>query len=156
MPPSPTPLVATARAALTALALLAACQTTRVGRPGEPAEAPDARGEATGAARGPAPEAKARRGQPPVPAAPQGLLTEDGVEAVRRALVDRGRLSPGDAGAGLDEEAAEALRRFQRDEGLAATGFPDRETLRRLGLEPARVYRTTGGDAEKQRTSNDR
>lgn len=130
-----------------ALALLGlACQTTRVGREEEQ------RGEAPAAPEAPArrgPEAKARPGQPPVPAAPQGLIQDAGARKVREALAARGYLA-GSEGAGLDAEASAALRRFQQEEGLAATGFADRETLRRLGLEPKEVYRDDGnGKSER-------
>jgi hypothetical protein len=63
---------------------------------------------------------------------------------VTGALADRGLLARPSGGDTLDDAASAALRRFQADEGLAATGFPDRETLRRLGLSPAEVYRDAG------------
>lgn len=41
----------------------------------------------------------------------------------------------------LDAQTQLALRSFQTREGIAATGFPDFETLRRLELEPSAVFR---------------
>ena len=34
------------------------------------------------------------------------------------------------------EQLGAGLRKFQESQGLAATGFPDHETLRRLGIDP--------------------
>jgi len=48
----------------------------------------------------------------------------------------------------LDQETSAALRRFQRDEDLAQTGAPDRETLRKLGVDPQRIFRTVPEGAE--------
>ena len=36
----------------------------------------------------------------------------------------------------------QALRTFQESQGLAATGFPDHETLRKLGIDPKKVDQT--------------
>ena len=78
-------------------------------------------------------------GRPEVPAAPEALLAPGAVGRIQDALGARGLLGehrPGE----LDEPTSRALRRFQEGEGLAATGFPDRETLSRLGVEPDRAY----------------
>jgi hypothetical protein len=115
---------------LAALATAAACQTRRVARPAPETETP------------PGPEeARTAPDRPPVPASPAGLLAPGAARKIRDALVDRGLLAKPSGGDALDEAASAALRRFQTDEGLAATGFPDRETLRRLGLSPDEVYR---------------
>ena len=50
------------------------------------------------------------------------------------ALRDRGFL-PRDAPEGTQLGAS--IRAFQRSEGLRETGYPDDETLRRLGIDPA-------------------
>jgi hypothetical protein len=55
--------------------------------------------------------------------------------------VQRGLLTGARGGEELDGRVSAALRTLQRQEGLAATGFPDRETLRKLGLDPSDVYR---------------
>ncbi|HEX9401992.1 MAG TPA: peptidoglycan-binding domain-containing protein [Anaeromyxobacter sp.] len=62
---------------------------------------------------------------------------------MQRALASRGLLHAHRDGA-LDASTSAALQKFQRDEGLAATGFPDRETLRRLGIDPEEAYRKAG------------
>jgi peptidoglycan hydrolase-like protein with peptidoglycan-binding domain len=100
------------------------------------------------AAPGPTPEAPDRpsdRGVPPegerprAPAAPEALLAEGAVTELQEALTDRGLLgkhAPGE----LDEATSKALRKFQAEQGLAETGFPDRETVARLGLDPDDAY----------------
>jgi hypothetical protein len=126
-----------------ALALAcAACQTRRVASADAPRadDAPPAQEGRAG------PRERTDGAGPPVPATPGGLLAPGGARRIKLALAERGLLGQErvgrQGGDELDEATSAALRRFQRDEGLAATGFPDRETLRRLGLEPADVYET--------------
>lgn len=40
----------------------------------------------------------------------------------------------------LDAKTQESLRAYQKDKGLPATGLPDYETLRKLGLKPDDVF----------------
>ena len=60
-------------------------------------------------------------------------------EQLAAALRQRGFL-PADAPEGT--QLGVAIRSFQRSEGLRETGFPDDETLRRLGIDPATKDRT--------------
>jgi hypothetical protein len=122
---------------LLAVASIAACsQTRKVARvdaersPEEPAEAR---------------EVPPDRGRPPVPATPAGLLAPGGAKRVQQALAAEGFLDGPRGGDEIDDRTASALRRFQQQRGLAATGFPDRETLRRLGLDPKDVYERDDG-----------
>lgn len=120
--------------AVVALVLVAAaCSRTKHVRESEKRaeEAPEGRG--TGAGLPPEP------GRPRVPATPQALLGRDVVEEIQRALGERRLLRDHRAGE-LDDATSAAIRRFQRERGLAATGFPDRETLKDLGLDPEHVY----------------
>lgn len=124
-----------ARAALLLFLALTACSNPRrVGdeRKAPPkAEAPDE------------PSAKgvgAKPGRPQAPAAPEGLLTPGTLSALQRALANRGVLKASHRSGELDAATAAALRRFQEEEGLAATGMPDRETLSRLGLDPDAAF----------------
>ncbi len=77
-------------------------------------------------------------GHPPLAASPAQLMAPDSADAIADTLRKRGLLSS-DAGS-KDLEAA--LRRFQDSQGLAATGFPDHETLRKLGIDPRAVDTT--------------
>ena len=57
------------------------------------------------------------------------------LRAVRGALEGKGyRVGP--AGAAMGPRTAEALRAFQRHQGLQVTGRPDPPTITALGLEP--------------------
>jgi len=59
---------------------------------------------------------------------------EDRLRAVRVALRKRG-YDAGPTGAAMDAPTAEALRSFQRRQGLPVTGRPDQTTISALGLE---------------------
>jgi peptidoglycan hydrolase-like protein with peptidoglycan-binding domain len=82
---------------------------------------------------------KPRAGGPRVPATPEGLLGAKAVRDVQRALADRGLLGAHREG-DLDAPTSAAVRKFQEQQGLAATGMPDRETLRALGVSAERAY----------------
>ncbi len=110
-------------------------------------------GEASGAreraARPEAPDQPAEKGVPPgagrprVPASPEALLAEGAVGKLQEALVRHGYLGRHRRGE-LDDATSKALLAFQGDAGLAETGFPDRETLARLGLDPDDAYGRAG------------
>jgi peptidoglycan hydrolase-like protein with peptidoglycan-binding domain len=60
-------------------------------------------------------------------------------EQLAQALRQRGFLAP-DAPEGTQLGAS--IRAFQRSEGIRETGWPDDETLRRLGIDPRTVDRS--------------
>jgi hypothetical protein len=81
-------------------------------------------------------------GGPPLSAGPAGLFVPGGVERVQNALAGKGYLDMSKAKKGdIDAETSAAVRRFQSDQGIARTGNPDHETLRRLGLDPDELMR---------------
>jgi hypothetical protein len=118
---------------LVALALACAGRKPREPvRPGGPGGGQDATSEE----RGVPPSGE----RPRVPASPRALLAPGAVAELQRALRERGLLrghQPGE----LDRPTSAALRRFQQEEDLPDTGMPDRETLRRLGVDPEKAYR---------------
>jgi hypothetical protein len=123
-------------AALLLAAALASCSRVReVEKPDEPQPAPKAEAPDRPEEKGVPP----KEGRPRVPASPEALLAEGAVSEIQRALADRDLLGKHARGE-LDEPTSAALRKFQEAEGLAQTGFPDRETLRRLGLDPEKAY----------------
>jgi peptidoglycan hydrolase-like protein with peptidoglycan-binding domain len=67
---------------------------------------------------------------------PTVLVTryEERLRAVRAALTQRG-YPAGPTDAAMDPHTAEALRSFQRREGLQVTGRPDPATVMALGLQ---------------------
>ncbi len=79
-------------------------------------------------------------GRPPVPASPQGLLAPGAVSQIQEALAARGFLEQEHRKGELDDSTSKAVRAFQRSQDLAETGFPDRETLEKLDLDPTKEY----------------
>jgi peptidoglycan hydrolase-like protein with peptidoglycan-binding domain len=141
--------VTRAAAAAAVLALAACRHPSKVGTaaPGEPERAKH--GE-TAAQKGVPPEGD----RPRVPSSPKALLAEGQVAKLQQALDARGYLGKERRAGTLDDPTTRALRRFQRAEGLAETGFPDRLTLQKLGLDPEDAYgkvrdEVKGGGGEK-------
>jgi hypothetical protein len=131
------------RAAALAILLAAGCGHARKPPPSQPSDA--AARQAPAPAGGAGEPDAAEKGVPPegdrprVPASPDALLAEGAVAEIQEALVARGYLARHRKGV-LDDATTAALRRHQREEGLAETGFPDRETVRRLGIDPEEAY----------------
>jgi hypothetical protein len=99
------------------------------------------------------------RGRPEVPLnpehplvveAPAKLLRPGAGRHIQEALRRKGILTQPDDEA-LGEATSDAIARLQRDNDLAATGFPDAETLKVLGLEPGEVYRSPPDEAETEK-----
>jgi peptidoglycan hydrolase-like protein with peptidoglycan-binding domain len=81
-------------------------------------------------------------GHPPLADAPEALFVPGAIEQLQKRLAGRGYLDLSAARPGrLDSATTAAIRKFQSDQGLARTGTPDRETLRRLGLDPDKLFR---------------
>lgn len=126
-------------AAVSLAALALACAGRKAAEPvgaGTPGEA---------RARPESPDSPEEQGVPPkgerprVPASPEALLAPGAVTEIQRALAEEGLLGAHREGE-LDRPTSAAVRRFQAQQGLAATGMPDRETLRRLGIDPEAAY----------------
>lgn len=66
-------------------------------------------------------------------AGPPSILREGAIATLQAALRERGYPVPNTGK--LDAATTDALLAFQAAEDLARTGFPDHETMRRLGLE---------------------
>jgi peptidoglycan hydrolase-like protein with peptidoglycan-binding domain len=79
-----------------------------------------------------------------VPASPEALLGRDTVTSLQQALAGRGLLGEHRQGE-LDPPTQAAVRRFQEQQGLAATGVPDKETLRKLGVSAEEAYGPSRG-----------
>jgi hypothetical protein len=86
----------------------------------------------------------AEPGRPELTTSAEGLLLADGPRLIQEALADRGYLAKDHRTGQLDAETSAALRKFQEKEELARTGYPDRETVRKLGLSIAKVFKATG------------
>src|SRR5277367_6528868 len=78
-------------------------------------------------------------GHPELASSPAQLMAPGSADAIATALRKRGLLAPDD---NTNKGMETALREFQQSQGLAATGFPDHETLRKLGIDPKKVDQT--------------
>jgi Putative peptidoglycan binding domain len=83
-------------------------------------------------------------GHPDLATTPTQLMAPGSSDAIAAALRKRGLLA---ADASSSKDLEKALRTFQESTGLAATGFPDHETLHKLGIDPKAVDRTASPDA---------
>jgi len=79
---------------------------------------------------------KTPAGHPPLAASPSELMQPGSQEKIARALKSKGVVDREDV---RGEQLSAGLRKFQESQGLAATGFPDHETLLRLGIDPKQV-----------------
>jgi len=78
-------------------------------------------------------------GHPDLATSPGQLMAPGSADAIAAALRKRGFLA---ADASSSKDLEKALRAFQESQGLAATGFPDHATLRKLGIDPKTVDQT--------------
>ena len=77
----------------------------------------------------------------PIATAPEGLLKPGAEDKIRDKLA---------AGGFMDRDGGNmktGLLRFQQEHDLPATGTPDAETLRKLGLDPDQLLRKSSGGA---------
>jgi hypothetical protein len=95
------------------------------------------------AASPPKADAESSKDGPSLATGPEGLLADGAAEKIQERLRERDLLK-GDVSSGhWDEPTRAAVRTFQRDNGLPATGMPDDVTIGKLGLKPADVFRST-------------
>jgi peptidoglycan hydrolase-like protein with peptidoglycan-binding domain len=75
----------------------------------------------------------------PVATAPDALLAPGAEREIRERLISGGFLA---ADADKSNGATRAaIRKFQKAQDLPATGVPDAETVKRLGLDPDKTFR---------------
>jgi Putative peptidoglycan binding domain len=101
---------------------------------------PPSGGKDEKAASGSSPPSSAPGG-PPLNMSPGAILKPGAAEKIDEALRKRGFAAPADdknLGAGSEKQ----LRLFQKSEGLAETGLPNRETVQRLGLDPDSIFKS--------------
>jgi len=78
----------------------------------------------------------------PLATSPAGLLKPGAAGDIQKALVERGHLASSSSSGELDAATQKALREFQEENHLPATGTPDDLTVRKLGLDVSKVFRT--------------
>jgi hypothetical protein len=95
--------------------------------------------------RPPSPNARPPSDEPaptiPLATSPSGLLKPGAEKKIQEKLSDKGVLDDKSPSGELDGPTREALRRFQHDQGLPATGMPDDATVKRLGLDPGDIFK---------------
>lgn len=96
-----------------------------------------------------APPADNKPADVPLATSPAGLLKPGAEKKIQDKLADGGLLKDEHPSGSLDGATREALRKFQRQNSLPATGMPDDATIRKLGLDPGDVFRS--GDDERKR-----
>jgi len=83
--------------------------------------------------------------EPPLAMSPAGLLKSGAIASLQEKLADRGYLKrqqePDKRSGLLDASTLKALRAFQNDNNLPATGVPDDLTVQKLRLSPAEIFR---------------
>ncbi|HVR73943.1 MAG TPA: peptidoglycan-binding domain-containing protein [Planctomycetota bacterium] len=126
-------------------ALLGGCHARQVddGDAGAKQGASDEKGLPADPTEGP--PAETERAEMGVVARPEALLRPGAVRQIEQSLIKKGYLKE-EVHQEIDPATQAALMRFQKDAGVAATGFPDALTLKKLGLDPKEVYASPSGD----------
>jgi peptidoglycan hydrolase-like protein with peptidoglycan-binding domain len=132
--------------AAAALSLSGCWHATRVEKPDQSVQSQSApqpdRKEGGAAAQARDARHSERPDRPPLAAGPGGLLVPGAVKQIQNALASRGYLDLSSVKPDkIDEPTSAAVRRFQSDQGIARTGNPDHETVRRLGLDAEALFR---------------
>ena len=84
----------------------------------------------------------------PVSSTPSGLM-HDGAEAkIQAQLRKKGLLTAEQCTGRLDPDTRDALREFQKSEGLPTTGLPSYETVNHLGLKLETIFRSMAHSAD--------
>jgi hypothetical protein len=79
----------------------------------------------------------------PVSSTPKGLMHEGAEKVIQERLRDKGLLKAEQCTGQIDADTRDALRQFQKDEGLPTTGLPSYETVDHLGLKLDAIFRTS-------------
>jgi len=90
----------------------------------------------------------------PISSTSHGIL-QDGAELrIQRRLAEKGFLDGPQTEGQLDPRAREALRKFQKHEGLPPTGLPSYETVRHLHLDLDSIFQTVSHPRERPASSS--
>ena len=86
-----------------------------------------------------------------VASTPQGLMRDGAETKIQQRLRARGLLRAEQCNGQLDGATLQALRAFQKREGLPTTGLPSYETVDHLGLDLDAIFHTTAHPIEPVR-----
>jgi peptidoglycan hydrolase-like protein with peptidoglycan-binding domain len=87
----------------------------------------------------------------PVASTPQGLMRDGAETKIQQRLRARSLLRAEQCNGQLDGDTQQALRAFQKSEGLPTTGLPSYETVDHLGLSLDAIFHTTPHPTEPVR-----
>jgi len=85
----------------------------------------------------------------PVASTPQGLMHDGGEKRIQERLHAKGLLAAADCTGEFNAHTRDALRAFQKAEGLPTTGLPSYETVQHLGLKLETVFLSTAHPADQ-------
>jgi murein L,D-transpeptidase YcbB/YkuD len=89
----------------------------------------------------------------PISSTSHGIL-QDGAELkIQQRLQAKGYLDGEQTAGQLDPKTREALRKFQKHEGLPPTGLPSYETVRHLHLDLDAIFQTVSHPRERPSSS---
>jgi peptidoglycan hydrolase-like protein with peptidoglycan-binding domain len=91
----------------------------------------------------------------PFSPAPEGLLQPRAIEAIQRRLGAHGLMAATPRSGRLDPSTREALRRFQVEQGLPATGLPSYRTIEALKLPRNEIFFSARRPPQAASTSAD-
>jgi len=93
----------------------------------------------------------------PVSSTPRGLMHDGAQKKIQDRLRARQLLAADQCTGQFNLQTRDALRAFQKREGLPATGLPSYETVEHLGLELDKIFRSTKhAEAPPRRTASPR
>ena len=90
----------------------------------------------------------------PISSTSHGILQEGAELKIQRRLAEKGWLDGEHADGQLDPKTREALRKFQKHEGLPPTGLPSYETVRHLHLDLDSIFETVSHPRERPNSSS--
>ena len=90
----------------------------------------------------------------PISSTAHGILKDGAELKIQRALEKNGLLDGQHAEGQLDPPTREALRKFQKQEGLPPTGLPSYETVDHLHLDLDSIFQTASHPRERPGTSS--
>jgi hypothetical protein len=88
----------------------------------------------------------------PISSTSHGILRDGAELNIQRALQEKGLLDGRQAEGQLDPPTREALRKFQKQEGLPPTGLPSYQTVRHLHLDLDSIFQTTSHPRERPKS----
>ena len=90
----------------------------------------------------------------PISSTSHGILQEGAELKIQRRLAEKGWLDGEQTDGQLDPKTREALRKFQKHEGLPPTGLPSYETVRHLHLDLDSIFETVSHPRERPNSSS--